>query len=186
MKRPAIGVLLGALTLFIYSAVSWMVLPWNAANIKGLPQEQLISDTIKTVVDAPGVYMFPSGKTPDGKMGDQKEWEAKYQKGPIGFLVFSPTGCVPMGPSNFIYGFLSDVLIAGFALYLLSLGRERLNTVAKRTKVVVGLGIFTWLVAHVPYWIWFHFPLTYTLTILLDTSIAFLLLGLVLSKFVPE
>lgn len=186
MKKQAIGVFLGGLTLFIWGAVSWMILPLNEASIQALPQEQLISDTLKTVVKTPGVYLFPSGKTPDGQMGDRNEWAEKYKMGPIGFLVYSPNGTEPMSPRKFAIGLVLNLLISAVAFILLSLSRDRVRGVMGRAGVVLVLGLGAWLSVHASYWNWFNFPFGYTLTTLFDTVVAFTLLGIVISKFVPE
>lgn len=49
MKKPLIGIVLGALAMFIWGNISWMVLSWHEWNIKRLPEEQLITDTKRTL-----------------------------------------------------------------------------------------------------------------------------------------
>lgn len=186
MKKPLMGVVVGGVVFFVWGALSWMVFPWNEAQIKGLPQETLITDTMKIVIPEAGVYMFPSGKTPDGQMGDKQQWVEKYKAGPVGFLVYSPGGADAMSPRQFGMGLLLSVLTAAVAVFVLVIARDRVRTVLQRTGVVVILGLGAWLTVHASYWNWFHFPLPYTLTALFDTTLAFAVLGLAVSKFVAE
>jgi hypothetical protein len=80
-----------------------MVLPWHAKTVKHLPEEQLITDTLKTVITEPGFYVFPHGTNQEGKV-DQKLWAEKYRRGPVGNLIFSPNGTEPMGFTHFLFG----------------------------------------------------------------------------------
>jgi hypothetical protein len=185
MKKQAVGVLLGGLTLFLWGMVSWMVIPWHDSTMKYLPQEQLITDTLKTVVHDRGVYFFPSDKTAEGHR-NQTEWSERYRRGPVGFLVFSPQGMEPMGASTFLFAIITDLIISFLVLYFLSLCRERVATVKTRVKVTSLLGALVGVVAHVSYWNWFHFPVDYTMIAVVDTIVSFALLGLVISKFVTE
>ena len=50
MKKAILGTLLGAIVYFVWGAASWMLIPWHAATTKAVPQEQLVSDTLKTVI----------------------------------------------------------------------------------------------------------------------------------------
>lgn len=190
MKKPLIGVILGAVVLFLWGMISWMVLPWHDWTIKPLPEEQLISDTLKTVVEEPGFYFFPSDKvrSRDGNVErlDQEIWTEKYKKGPIGALIFSPQGRDPMGPVNFLTEIFNQLVIAALVMLVMSLSRDRIRGVGGRILLSAVMGTVAGLAILVPYWNWFHFPCGFTSINFIDTIAGFSLLGLVMAKFVPE
>lgn len=185
MKRAFIGVFLGAVLYFVWGAVSWMALPFHDKTIKTLPEERLIRDTLKTVVTESGLYMFPSDKTATGRM-DQNDWNASFKSGPNGVLAYDLGGKDPMGPGVFLRGFLIDFLIAGLAMLVLIISRDRVRTMGGRFLVVTALGFLAWVTVHVSYWNWFFFPGPYTLVTLMDCVVGYGLLGLVLPRFLPR
>lgn len=185
MRRPLTGILLGAFVWFIWGAVSWTVLPWHAKTVKHLPEEQLITDTLKTVITEPGFYVFPHGTNPDGTV-DQKSWAEKYRRGPVGNLIFSPVGSEPMGFSHFLFGFMGAMFVACATMFILYMSRGRINAVLPRAFVVMIVGVIVAFSAHFPYWNWFNFPLDFTLVSMADSLISFLLLGLTQAAFVPK
>jgi hypothetical protein len=185
MKKPLIGIVLGALAMFIWGNISWMVLSWHEWNIKRLPEEQLITDTLKTVVEEPGFYTFPSYKTETGRM-DQKEWIEKYKKGPVGMMAYAPIGGNPMGANKFLVFIGINLLTAAVAMMVLLASRDRVKSCIQRVLLITSLGLVVWLSGHVPYSNWFHFPWSYTFVYLFDNLITFFILGLTLSVFVPK
>lgn len=185
MKKTLLGVFVGALVYFVWGMVSWMVLPWHSHTMKDLPEEQLISDTLKTVVSEPGYYAFPSDKNPDGKK-DMALWSEKYRKGPVGAIVFSPAGKEPMGAVNFIVGIVGDFIIAIVGMMLLLLTRDRVTSVFPRALLVMSVGLVVAVAVHLPYWNWMNFPLDFTLVSMADSLVSFLLMGFAQSAFLPR
>ena len=185
MKRPVVGILMGTAVLFAWGAVSWMVLPWHNKTIKKLPEEQLITDTLKTVVTSPGFYSFPGHPGPESQI-DEGAWREKYRRGPIGVVIFSPTGKEPMTSTNFLAEIAGDFVIALISMILLSLSRDRVQNILPRAVFVMSLGLVAGMATHMTYWNWFNFPLDVTVVNILDLMVGFLLLGFSQAKFVPE
>lgn len=185
MKKPVLGVVLGALTLFVWGMISWMILPWHNSTMRKLPEEQLISDTLKTVVTEPGFYIFPHDINAAGQR-DQKEWVEKHKKGPVGILAYSPFGKEPMGPINFIVEILAQLITAGLVMFVLNSCRERVASLGGRVFLTALLGLLIGVAVQIPYWNWFHFPLNFTVVAMADNIVSFALLGVVMSRFVLE
>lgn len=185
MKRFVLGGVVGAFAYFLWGAVSWMVLPWHNTTLKSLPEEQLIVDTLRVVVESPGVYFFPSDRK-DGQPVDRDEWAQKYRKGPVGLMVYAPQGKEPMPPSIFAKALAGDLLVSFLVLAVLWLSRDRVQGIAKRTVLAAGLGLLSWAAVHFPYWNWFSFPTTYTAVQLADVLLGFAILGAAVAKFTPH
>lgn len=185
MKKNIAGILIGTVVLFGWGFVSWMVLPWHNSTVKTMPEEQLISDTLKTVIPDPGFYFFPSHTNAAG-VKDDVAWTEKYKKGPHGVVIFSPQGQEPMQPCNFLVEIAANLLIAAVAMVLLSLCRDRVRGLIPRMVMVGALGLVVWAGSDLPYWNWFGFPTDFSMVALWDHLVGFLLLGLAEAKFVSE
>lgn len=185
MKKIGLGILAGAAVLFVWGAVSWMFLPWHNGTIKRLPEEQLITDTLKTVIKEPGFYSFPGHEGPDGKK-DDGAWAEKYRRGPIGSVVFQPAGAEPMAPSNFLCEIVGNLAAAAVTMLILYLSRDRVKGIVPRALLVTAVGLVVGVSAHMTYWNWFRFPGDFTAVNVLDGLMGFLLMGLTQAKFVPE
>jgi hypothetical protein len=185
MKKPLIGILLGAFVYFAWGNVSWMMLSWHNKTMKPLPEEQLISDTLKTVVNEPGFYVFPSPIGPDGKK-DEKMWGDKVRKGPIGSLVFSPTGKEPMNAGSIIFSIVGAMVVSCITMMILGFSRGRVSGILPRALTAALLGLLAGFATHFPYWVWFNFPMNFTLVSMADTVIAFFLMGIAQAAFVSK
>lgn len=184
MVKTVAGVVFGAIAYFVWGTLSWTVIPWHNSVVKSLPQEQLISDTLKTVIPASGFYIYPTMAVEETTM-DPRSFAKKYKKGPTGIIVFSAGGKSWMSARNFMVGFLAAFGISAVVMVLLSFTKERIKTVVGRVALTTSVGLVVFLSAHLPYWNWFSFPTHFTEIALVDTLISFFVLGLVQSWFVP-
>jgi hypothetical protein len=184
MKKPIVGVLLGAVVYFVWGAVSWTVIPWHASVLPALPQETLVTDVFKTVIKQPGFYQFP-GPPPADAEGREK-WDAKVHQGPVGAVIYSPQGGEPMGADVFLKAFVTDLVIAALTMLVLFAARASFRTVVHRAHLAAVIGLIAGLATHVQYRLWFHFPIGYTVVAIIDLMIAFILMGIAMAKFVPE
>jgi len=186
MKKAVTGVILGAIAYFIWGALSWTIIPWHNAVVKPLPQELLITDTMKTVVKEPGFYSFP-GMDPASTDPEAKaKWEEKFRRGPSGAVAFSPSGREPMAASTFVAQFINNLAIAALVMLVLAAARERYKSLVCRSLLSALLGLVAGLAAHVPHRLWFSFPTGFTVVNTLDIIIGFAILGAVMAKFVPH
>jgi len=90
MKRKFIAILVGTLVLFIWNAISWMILPFHSSLLKNIPENAIIIENIRKNMPEPGVYHYPGLPENDTKQEWQKVIE-KSKKGPvISLLVYLP------------------------------------------------------------------------------------------------
>lgn len=88
-------ILLSAVFVFIASSILHMFIPIHKNDCKALPNEDAALDAIRASNPAPGEYMFPH--CADMKEMASEEMTAKYARGPVGFMIISPTGTPSMG-----------------------------------------------------------------------------------------
>ena len=75
MKKLIIGTLVGGIIIFIWSALSWMLLPTHQDTFKYHPNQDAIMQILKDQQTTDGAYMIPA--VDDTKM---KRGSSEYQK----------------------------------------------------------------------------------------------------------
>lgn len=108
-------ILLSAVFVFVASSLVHMVFKWHNSDYRKLPNEDEVRAAIRKGGPAPGQYVLPH--CGDMKDMGNPEMMAKFEEGPIGFLMLK-VACKPsMGPSLGLW-FLYCVAVSFCAAYL--------------------------------------------------------------------
>lgn len=176
--RLAIAAIIGAIVMFIWSAVAHMALPIGEMGMKtAVEQDAAISALQASATSGEGVYMIP-GFAPE-KMSDTAFVEAfqeKYKSTPYALVIYQPGGnplLQSMAP-NLFKQFVTDLLAAFVAAWVLALGAFGFG---KRVMIAGALGLFAWFTISLPHWNWYMFPTQFTVGTLLEQVIGWLLAG---------
>lgn len=170
------GTLLGAIILFIWTALSWMVLPWHCNTLKKYTDEKSVAAIIKTNTTESGIYVLPH--MCDSTMSKEEHMQASA-KGPLVFSVIRRDGYNFSSPKPYIGAFVIYLVGAFFVTYLLLQTRD--STYLNRVWFVTVFGIAAGILAVFPNWNWWGFSLDYTLVGFLDFVIGWFLAGLALA-----
>ena len=170
MKKCILAVVLSAVVLFVWGFVSWTILPWHNAVANKFADESAVSSVLKENAPSAGIYYLPFAQE-DLKPG----------------AVFALANVLPdgvdMGMGEMMgLGLLGQAVSA--ALVILLLGNTSNLDYWQRVRFVALTGLAIGFVSHFPYWNWFGFSTSYTLVIILDSLIAWLLAGIVMARFV--
>ena len=180
--RLILGAIVGAVIVFIVSALLHMFSPLGMMGIGVAPTEEALMQAVRANVPNSGVYLFPGmdpKKTPTE--ADMKVWQEKLRAGPYGLLVVKLDGIDPMPGRNMLLEFLSvfaAALVAGFVLLICG------GPYGVRALIPVLLALFAFFSLSLSWWIWYTFPLPFILGILVIEVIAWLLAGLVMAKII--
>lgn len=183
--RILLAGLLGAIAMFIWSAIAHMMLPLGHAgmNYKELPNESAMLDAIKTGVgDKAGLYLLPGMAVGDNPTHEQEEaamknYEEKLAKSPSGLLLYHPAGSRPMVMGKFLtIEFLKQLLISILAVCLLA--QTRIATFGGRVGFIFVVGLVAAITTNVSYWNWYGFPGAYTGPYMIIEIVGFLCAGL--------
>ena len=166
------GGVLAGIVLFIWSAVTWMALPWHKTTLNSFTNEKAVVEVIKVNATKSGMYFLPA-----------KGMEATDQKftGPMIFTSIHLEGMPPSMAMQMLTGLIGEIIAAMFVGWLL-LKTSGLNYF-QRVGFVVVFAIAASIVADLGNWNWFAFDTNYTLVLIADTVIGWFLAGLVLAKF---
>src|SRR5689334_21110966 len=125
-KRVVLAGLLGGIAMFVWSSIKQIALRLSDAGISEIPNEQPLLATLQsTLSSAPGLYMFPGfGLGPDAthqqKTAAMSQYEKKLAASPSGLLMYHPAGAKPMTPGQLVVEFLTEVVEALLAVFLLA------------------------------------------------------------------
>jgi hypothetical protein len=155
------GTLLGGLVLFVWSAISWMALPWHNAGFKAFTHEEPVLVAIDAAAPQNGVYLAPSPNQ-----------DARHA--PFVHVIVRKDGYGSLGRSMAL-GFAGN-LLAGFlaTLLLLQLGPRSL---VEKVLFLLTAAVLAWsgrYLADVAYW---GLPWRNALVDLADLLIAWTLAG---------
>jgi len=178
MGRVVVAGIVGGIVMFIWGAVSHMLLPTGDLGVGSLPNEEIILPAMKTAITKRGFYRFPGMSDQEMSEAEIKGWEEKYRKGPRGIVIYDPSGGEPMSATQLGTELASNIAAALLAAAILAQvpgGR------GKRILCAMLLGILAWLSIDVSYWNWDRFPDMFLLNALIDQGAGWLFTGMAIA-----
>src|SRR5262245_13985065 len=109
MKRLILAGLAGGVVVFVWGAVSWMVLPWHAASLHTLPASAFAE--MKAARMATGVYCYPGLPPKDASAAERDRLMEACAAGPgVSMMVWHAEGNDPRKPGKYLGGLSLDIL----------------------------------------------------------------------------
>lgn len=182
MGRTLLAGLLGAIAMFIWSAVAHTALPLGELGVQTLTDEPAVLAAMQAGTgDKDGMYMFPgaSGGAGDHSAKAMEETVAKTRTGPSGTLIYHPAGrATDMGPYLIVEFALELVQSLVIALVVAGAGAA---TFGGRVTVAALIGVAVSIASNGSYWNWYGFPTSYTLGAVTAQFVGYVLAGLVIA-----
>jgi hypothetical protein len=161
-----------SVVLFVWTALSWMLLPWHEAAIAPFPVEEPIRQAL---TGAPaGIYLLPDPKKVEQNPGQPVA-------GPHVFAAVSPTvqtSMAPMMGAHFVFQFLASLLAVWIAAQIPSAGFWRI------VCVFSCFGAISSLAALLPFWNWWSFTSAYVGGEVADQLAGWTLAGLAAGRLI--
>jgi len=142
MVRILVATLAGAVVLFIWNMMAWMMLPLHVPTISQLPDEDAVVEMLQAQELETGVYMVPWGAEEDFA-DPESTFMQRHTNGPIFSIYYSKEGQPPLSSRVMIGGFvlnLAACLIAGLMLTAAASGCCK--GFLSRVGFVFGFGLF--------------------------------------------
>ncbi len=182
IKRYVIAILVGTLVMFLWGGLSHMVI-FKGTGFKPLPNEDHLMKAMSENVKEQGLYMFPATGFSSLTKEQEAAWENKFRNGPAGLLIYRPIGGNPFSLGKLITQLFTNLLSVLIAVILASL---IYTGYWKRVLLVSLLGILACTAVSSIYWNWYEFPTSFFTAQILDMLIGFFLVGLAISKIIPQ
>lgn len=177
MKQIIIAGVVGGIILFIWGFFANVILPLHRSSLYNIPNEGAVIELMRSTMSTPGVYIFP-GMPKDKQQSSMDAYTQQYQQGPIGLIVYRPSGADPTMGSQMIPGMIIFIISSLFAAWFLSRSTAVASSYFTRVIYCGMLGVFVSFFVYISSWNWFFYPLDYTTANVADSIIGWLLAGL--------
>ncbi|HET9181706.1 MAG TPA: hypothetical protein VFP59_06210 [Candidatus Angelobacter sp.] len=179
--------ILGGVAFFAWSSFAHLATGLGQVGLSELPNEQAVVNNLKANIAAPGLYFFPGyGLGPNAthaqKMAAMKQLAPKIKAGPIGLMVYHPTGYDALSPREMLIEVGTNIIQVLIAVLLL--GQTRIYSFAGRWAFVTLAGVLAAISTNISYWNWYGFPGNYTAAYISVIAIGFVCAGLVAAALV--
>ncbi len=185
IRSLALGAVLGGLVAFVWSAVSWMALPWHETSMKSFTDEAAVAQVVLDNAPTGGMYMLP-GKPPGyermsgaDKQSADAAMEQKLAEGPYLYGVVWRRVREDMGRqmgASLLFDMLAALLVT---MLVMKTGGM---SWAGRVMFIVTVAMAVGMIAVAPNWIWWHHPRKYVVVTMADILIGWTLAGMVIAK----
>jgi hypothetical protein len=165
--RTMVAALLGGLVVFVWGALSHMVVGLGEMGVQKLPDEAPVLGALKEHAPAGGLFLFPYEE-------DESKWEAAYANYPSGVASFAPAGTPLAFGRRLGLEFATNVVGTLLAVLLLG-GAGALATVTQRILAGAALGAFASISINASYTIWYNFPTAYLVGQTIDQVVSWVL-----------
>lgn len=188
-KPIAIGSIVGGVIVFIWGAISWMLLPWHLTSMQQFRSEWVMSKTIALSAPKSGIYILPNVYTHEAGLSKEdlkkhiQEGKEKMKNGPLVFASVQLEGKDFESPAPYIGSLIIQIVGAFGISWLLSQTRQL--SYFKKVGFVTAIGLIAGILAYLPTINWWGFPVGYVTVQMLDLIIGWFLAGLALAKIVP-
>lgn len=176
--RIILAGLAGAVAMYVWTSVAHVATPLGSIGFSQIPNEQPVMDAMRTSIGAkPGLYFFP---WVDPNDANAMKLEAERMKtNPSGFVIYTPPGASGEMTGQLIGEFVKEFVTALIAAYLLSM--TMLSSYVGRVGFVALLGAAAAIMTNGSYWIWYHFPLDYSLAYSFIEFVGYVAAGLAMA-----
>ena len=184
LKSLVLGAILGGLVAFLWSSLSWEVLGWHERTMLNFKNDDEVSAVIASHSVEDGTYLLPGAQltasmTAEEKKQSQAVLMQKMQKGPIMVAALRRSGFGSFSRALVIQ--LLSLMAAAFLLTWLLLQTGGLSY-ARRVIFLAVAGLAASVIVDLPNWNWWGFSGAYTAVNLADSTITWMLAGLVIAK----
>lgn len=188
MKKFIIGSLVGTVLIFVWSFLSWEMLPIHVHSFNYTPKQDSVLRMLDRALPASGAYMLPAvdNRKVESVTSDYRAAQEKNMKdmvGKSGAIIFYNKSNSAMDPMVMVRGILIDLFAVMSAIIILMLGRDRLNSFFMRFWVILLIGFIVALNSYLLDWNWMGFPWHFIKRELIDVLAEWTLVGLWLAWY---
>lgn len=178
-KNFVISLLGATVIMFVYQAMSWMVLPIHTNSFKIAKQE----DTVLTVLEGleEGVYMMP-GHSQDMSNEEMEQMDREMAGKPWAEVTYHKAWDSSMGGAM-ARGFLFNIISVCIVLWIMQKTAGRVKTFGDKFITITLLGVFMVFQINLMDWNWMHTPMHYVIPEIIDNILGWSLCGVFIAWY---
>ncbi len=179
MFKAFLAAVIGSVIAFMWSWVSWSVLPFHGKALNQFSNEAAVVEALKTGVSEPGIYIIPG----DQSLSEEAKMEA-MKNGPFVFASVRVGADEDFSMGKSILRGFTATLVAGIILaILLGAVAPRLNYIG-RVFYVIMIAVFVGIAGIYPNQIWWEFSTGHVLWNMLDVIIGWGVAALIMAAMI--
>ena len=173
--------LVGGIIAFVWSFVSWGLLPWYKNAFRQFDDVEEVACCIRSNAPCDGLYTVPDCWQNKDDVAAEK-CKSDYRCGPVMVAAVKPGGANPSMVANLIRCFVILFIVSGLIGYIVAHIPAKVKY-GERVFLIGLFGLIFGLVGPVMNWNWMSYPVNFTLISLMDSVITWFLAGLGIAKF---
>jgi len=174
MKSLLLGTMLGGLTAFVWSSLSWEVIGWHEKTMLAFRNDEEVAAVISSHTVQDGTYILPYAPSPP----DAKSME-RMERGPIVVAAVRRGGFGSYAQAMGLQ--VASLFGAAFLLTWLVLQTGGLSY-GRRVLFLGVVGLAASVIVDLPNMNWWGFSGSFTAVNLADNTVTWLLAGLAIAK----
>lgn len=192
-----LGVILTAMAVFTWEALSWTALGWHESSWRQFRDERAMAEILAPSMSnsntqassGAGIYVMPAKPrpskhaTPEEAKKAVADYEKARENGPFVYAVVRPGRREMSMSGNLLTSFLRTLVCATLIAGMLA---PAMLAYPARIVFVAAGGLFAGLVCELPMWIWFEHPGRDAIVKVADHFFAWVIGGAVLGLFVGK
>ncbi|MGH7491240.1 MAG: hypothetical protein ACREOO_02470 [bacterium] len=178
-QKAILGAVLAGVVVFVWGAVSHMLLGLSEANMKAFNDEPAAEQALLGNISDSGIYTIP-GTRPGADAATKTAAMEKMKNGPFVFVSVKRKG-MPSMVRPMIKQLLIEI-VAGLLFTWVLTHTTGLSYLMSAALVAIAALAGT-ITTILPFWNWYGFPPGFVLSDVLDAGIGWFLGGLVIAKF---
>jgi len=179
--RNIITTLVGALIIFIFQAMSWMVLPIHKDAMKYTPAEEGIMTALNSGLNEHAVYHIP-GNPPGISKDREEEIRVSMIGKPTALIIYNPATEDNMAKSMLI-GYILNFIAVWLVVLIINLAPQTFNTFSLKFALTMIFAMFTLMQSTLMAWNWWNTPWHYLSGEAIDLVISWALAGIWIAWF---
>jgi len=179
MQKLVKCAIVGGLVLFLWGMVSWAILPWHKMHMHKFQDEGRVARVISDNAPESGIYVLPNMMHLEKDSQAMMEAQDNMRQGPFIFASVCLNGKDPDMAIPLVKGLIIKIVAAFLVTWLLLQTKMKYN---RRVGFVTMVGVVIALMGTLPYWIWFGFPVGFTIACIFEIVFGWFLAGLVIAK----
>lgn len=184
IARIGVAGLLGAVAMFLWTAIAHMATPLGYTGFSQMPNEAPVLSALQASAGPKGglyIYPYADPSTMSSKAG-RDAYAAKTRANPSGMLLYRPPGQDGgMTPATLIQEFLKQLVVCLIAAFLVA--EVKLSKYWERAGFVAAIGVVAALETNASYRIWYGFPGDYTAAQIVISFLSYVFAGLAIAAW---
>ncbi len=185
-KNHLKAAILAGLIVFVWSFVSWMVLPWHKQCLHKFTNQSEVARVIQQNAPVAGVYVLPNTMSYHERTSHEEMHRAEMmmEYGPFMFATVLPNGTGKMSIRPFVFSLIIDIIGTFIVIWMLM--QTKSIHFWKRVSFVTLFGLGVAVLGQLPEWNWWGFSGGFVLVNMADFVIGWFLAGLAIAKLLRK